>query len=354
MKDQGATAATCDEQRGRYYERIAPLHLYPLWEQLKNLIPQQPSPSCVPAIWHYEQVRPLLLESAGLISAAEALRRVLILENPGLKGQSSITQTLYGGLQLIMPGEIAPAHRHTQSALRFIVEGRGAYTAVNGERTFMEPGDFVTTPSWNWHDHGNEMHAAAEPVIWLDGLDVPLVRFLDVGFAEDGESDRHAIRQPEGTSFARYGHNMAPIRSTHSGRASPVFNYPYSRTREALRALSLCEEPDMWDGWKLQYVNPTTGGAPLPTIATFMQLLPAGFLGKTYRTTEGTVFSVVEGSGTALVDGKPLAFQARDVFVVPPWKVVNLTAGAECVLFSYSDRPVQQALGFHREELFVQ
>ena len=112
------------DARRHYYDRIERLKLFPLWEQLKNLVPQQPTTPCLPQIWRFKEVRPLLLESAGLISAAEALRRVLILENPGLKGQSSITQALYAGLQLIMPGEIAPAHRHSQSALRFIVEGR--------------------------------------------------------------------------------------------------------------------------------------------------------------------------------------------------------------------------------------
>jgi gentisate 1,2-dioxygenase len=340
-----------DDPRRHYYGRIEHLKLFPLWEQLRNLVPQHPATPCLPQIWRFKEIRPLLLESAGLISAAEALRRVLILENPGLKGQSSITQALYAGLQLIMPGEIAPAHRHSQSALRFIVEGRGAYTAVDGERTFMEPGDFVTTPAWTWHDHGNELRTGAEPVIWLDGLDVPLVRFLDAGFSEDAESERHALGRPEGVSFARYGHNMAPVRSLHRSQASPVFNYPYARTREALHSLSRSEAPSDWDGWKLRYVNPLTGGAPLPTIGTFMQLLPARFSGKRYRGTDGTVFSVVEGSGVAVVDGQEMSFEPKDVFVVPAWKTLRLHALTECVLFSYSDRPVQEALGLHREEL---
>jgi len=344
---------TLDHRRSHYYDRIEVLNLFPLWEQLSNLVPQQPASPCLPQLWRFSQIRPVLLESAQLISAAEALRRVLILENPGLKGKSSITQSLYAGLQLIMPGEVAPAHRHSQSALRFIVEGHGAYTAVDGERTFMQPGDFVITPAWTWHDHGNELRAGAEPVIWLDGLDVPLVRFMDAGFAEDGESERHALARPEGASFARYGHNMAPVRPLGGGQVSPVFNYPYTRTREALHALSRCEAPNAWDGWKLRYINPRTGGAPLPTIATFMQLLPAGFRGNKYRGTDGTVFSVVEGAGVAVVDGQEMSFGAKDVFVVPAWKTVSLQAETDCVLFSYSDRPVQEALGLHREELLA-
>ena len=142
----------------------------------------------------------MLMQAGGLISAMEATRRVLILENPGYAGQAQITGSLFAGLQLIMPGEIAPAHRHTQSALRFIIEGSGAYTAVDGERTAMQPGDFVITPSWTWHDHGHEGHGheghghdraneGGEPVVWLDGLDIPIVRLLGASFAEPGAAD---------------------------------------------------------------------------------------------------------------------------------------------------------------------
>jgi gentisate 1,2-dioxygenase len=62
---------------------------------------------------------------------------------------------MYAGLQRVLPGEVAPAHRHTQSALRWVVDGEGAYTAVDGERVTMAPGDFIITPMLTWHDHGN-------------------------------------------------------------------------------------------------------------------------------------------------------------------------------------------------------
>jgi gentisate 1,2-dioxygenase len=176
---------------------------------LHALVPQHPASPCVPALWKYEEVRPFLMRAGDAITADEAVRRVLILENPALRGQSAVTQSLYAGLQLILPGEIAPSHRHTQSALRFIVEGSGAYTAVDGERTTMRPGDFIITPSWTWHDHGSE---AAEPVVWLDGLDIPMIRFFDAGFAENNTSKSQQVTRTEGTSFARYGHNMAPVR----------------------------------------------------------------------------------------------------------------------------------------------
>ncbi|MFM2210267.1 MAG: gentisate 1,2-dioxygenase, partial [Pseudomonadota bacterium] len=134
--------------RRQLYEDMAPLNLTPLWEVLHALVPPAPRTPCVAAHWGYDAVRPFLMRSGEAITAEEAVRRVLILENPALRGQSAITQSLYAGLQLILPGEVAPSHRHTQSALRFIVDGEGAYTAVDGERTTMRPGDFIITPSW--------------------------------------------------------------------------------------------------------------------------------------------------------------------------------------------------------------
>jgi gentisate 1,2-dioxygenase len=223
---------TLHPDRAQLYADMSPHNLTPLWEVLHALVPPQPATPCVPAMWKYDEVRPLLMRAGAAITAEEAVRRVLILENPALRGQSCITQSLYAGLQLILPGEVAPSHRHTQSALRFIVEGSGAYTAVDGERTTMQPGDFITTPSMTWHDHG---HEAQDPMVWLDGLDIPMLRFFDAGFAENDTSKSQKITAPEGTSFARFGHNMAPVRGASPyGATSPIFSYPYSRTREAL------------------------------------------------------------------------------------------------------------------------
>jgi len=340
------------DERQAYYASIRPLHLSPLWEQLHALVPPQPHTPCVAAHWRYDALRPHLMRAGSIISAAEAVRRVLVLENPALPGLASVTQSLYAGLQLILPGEVAPAHRHSQSALRFVVEGRGAYTAVNGERTTMAPGDFIITPSWTWHDHGSE---ADGPVVWLDCLDIPLVRFLDVGFAENAPTDRQTLTRAEGHNLARYGANMAPLRETSPhGATSPIFNYPYARSREALARLQRDGPLDAWDGIKLRYVNPATGGAPTPTMAAFLQLLPAGFSGQPYRQTDGAVFSVVEGHGVATVgDGaadQRFEFAPRDQFVVPSWHTLRLQASDECVLFSFSDRPVQTATALWREE----
>ena len=337
--------------RAAYYTKISQQRMAPLWESLHNLVPKSPQPKAEPAIWKYAQVRELVMQAGDVISAEEAVRRVLVLENPGLPGKSSMTPNLYAGLQLILPGEIAPSHRHTQSALRFIVEGKGAWTAVDGERTTMHPGDFIITPSWTWHDHGNpSVDEGGEPVVWLDGLDIPLLAQIDAGFAENYPEKTQPVSRAEGESFARFGHNMAPVRHRVSDPTSPIFSYPYARSREALDTLYRNGAVDEWDGVKLRYVNPTTGGWPMPTIATFMQYLPAGFNGRTYRSTDATVYCVVEGNGEVAIGERVFSFAPHDVFVAPSWAPVRLNASAESVLFSYSDRPVLSALNLLREE----
>jgi gentisate 1,2-dioxygenase len=333
--------------RGEYYHRIATKQLTPLWEALSALVPERPCSPCVPHLWRYDEVRPWLLESGRLITAREAVRRVLILENPGLPGSSAITQALYAGLQLILPGEVAPSHRHTQTALRLIVEGSGAYTAVDGERVRMHPGDFIITPSWTWHDHGS---AGDAPVMWLDGLDIPLVRFLDCGFAENNPEETPALQRPEGDVAARFGANLLPVEFTPTHAASPLFAYPYERSREALERLARGGDPDPWHGHHMQFINPATGGPVMPTMAAFIQWLPGGFAGRGYRATDGTVFHVIEGRGECVLGERRIAFGPRDTFVVPSWVSHRLAATEDTVLFSFSDRPVQRALALWREQ----
>ncbi len=340
-------AAARTPEREAFYERISGGNLAPLWERLHALVTPQPVTPVEPAIWHYRDVRPHLMRAGELISAEEATRRVLILENPGLKGQTSITHSLFAGLQLILPGEVAPAHRHTQSALRFIIEGDGAYTAVDGERTTMHPGDFVITPSWTWHDHGNELQA---PMVWLDGLDIPIVRLLDASFAEPGAADTQAITRPEGDNAARFANNLLPVDWQPAVKTSPVFNYPYARSRESLEVLSRNEAPDPCHGHKLRYVNPASGDFAMPTIGAFVQLLPEGFATRPYRATDATVFVAVEGSGQTRVGDRVFDWEPHDIFVVPSWVSVSHQAAADAVLFSYSDRPVQEKLGLWREQ----
>ena len=334
-------------ERAAYYERIAAHSMTPLWEVLSALVPPQPRSPVQPHLWRYSELREQVLEAGRLISAEEAERRVLILENPGLRGTSSITQSIYAGLQLIMPGEVAPAHRHSQSALRLVLDGEGAYTAVDGERTTMRRGDFIITPTWTWHDHGNP---GKEPVIWLDGLDIPTVRFFDAGFAEKSEQSSQQSLRPEGDALARYGTNMVPV-DYQPKPADPtrVFVYPFERTRAALTAISH-DTPDPHRGFQLKFVNPATGASPMPTIGAFAQWLPAGFETQPIRSTDGTVHVCLEGGGEVRVGDKTWRFDVNDVVVVPSWHAVQWRADRDSFLFSFSDRPVQQALGLWREE----
>jgi gentisate 1,2-dioxygenase len=333
-------------ERAAFYAKIGGANCTPLWEVLHGLVTALPNTPCQPYLWNWATVWPWLQESGQLISAREAERRVLVLENPGLRGRTRITHSLYAGLQLILPGEVAPAHRHSQSALRFILHGDGAYTAVDGEKVTMHPGDFVITPSWTFHDHGNHSQG---PMVWLDGLDLPIVELLDAQFREDGAQDAQEIERSAGTNLARFGNTMKPVEYRARSRTSPLFWYPYERTREALALLAAQDEPHPCWGHKLQYTNPVTGDWAIPTIGTFMQLLPAGFKGKPYRATDSTVYAVVEGRGRCIVDGQTFVFGPKDVFVCPSWMPYRLEADQEAVLFSYSDRPVQQVLDLWRE-----
>jgi gentisate 1,2-dioxygenase len=340
--------AQLDDRAARkaYYDRIAAHSMKPLWELLANLVPPRPATDAVPALWRWKDVHPFVSESGSLITAREAERRVLILENPGLPGQSTTTSTMYAGLQLILPGEIAPAHRHTQSALRFVMQGEGAYTAVDGERVTMSPGDFIITPMWTWHDHGNP---GDEPVVWLDGLDIAVVRMLGAQFRENHGHEAQAVSRPEGDAFARYGANMLPMGFVPRNGVTPIFCYPYRQSRAALRVLE--DGPrHSCHGIKMQYVNPATGGAPISTIGAFLQWLPAGFAGDPYRSTDGTIFTVVEGEARVELDDKSFDVGPKDVFVVPSWYRHRLHARSDTVLFSYSDRPIHQALHLWREQ----
>jgi len=334
-------------ERRAFYERIGRENLTPLWDVLGALVIPQPKSPCVPAHWKYSILRDYLMESGRLISAEEAERRVLVLENPGIRGNSSITHTMYCGLQLILPGEVAPSHRHTQSALRFVVEGEGAYTAVDGERTTMRPGDFIITPSGAWHDHGNP---GGDPVIWMDGLDIPLVRMLDASFAERYPESTQPVTRPEGDAQKRYGMNLVPIGYEVKSLTSPLFVYPYERSRDALDNLYRAGPLHPAHGVKMQYVNPVTGGWPMPTIAAFIQYLPKGFAGTNARSTDGTIYNVVEGRGRSIVGDATFEWGAHDIFVAPSWVPVRHEASTDAVLFSYSDRPVQQAIGLWRED----
>jgi len=338
------SAAVANPDRAAFSRELAALNMRPLWERVMRL---RPGTAAVPAIWRWQQVRSLLLRASELITTREAERRVLMLENPALSGSTFITTTMYAGLQVILPGEIAATHRHSPNALRFVIEGEGAYTAVEGERTVMRPGDFVTTPGGTWHDHGN---VGSQPVIWLDGLDIAFANLFGAHFRDEYPEQTQPVAREHGDSLARYGTNLLPVDYRPAGLASPLLSYPYGRTREALERLARQGDPDPCHGYKLRYVNPATGGHPFPTTMVCMQWLPRGFSGREHRGTDGTVFCVVEGGGRVTMGAASFEFSEHDVFVVPSWQFHRFEARSDCILFSYSDRAAQEALGYWREE----
>ncbi len=334
-----------EAMREAFYARIAKKDMAPLWKVMKNVVTKEPVTRTQPHVWHYGDVKSLVMESGGLITAEEAERRVLILENPGMHGESRITNTLFAGIQMIMPGEIAPAHRHVSSAIRFILDGEGAYTAVEGEKAFMAPGDFVITANWAPHDHGNP---SDKPMLWLDVLDFPAVNFYEASFAEHFDDATQATTRKDGDSLSFYGSGVLPD-GTPTMNRSPVINYTYARTRPIIERMMQSGDIDKRHGARVRYANPVTGGPVLPTMSACLAMLPKGFAGEPYRSTDGTVLVCVEGEGTTNVDGKVLEWGKNDVFVVPPWKRYSHHAAKQSVLFSISDRPAQEALGIWRE-----
>ncbi|WP_084399142.1 gentisate 1,2-dioxygenase [Henriciella aquimarina] len=331
------------------YDEMAPKDLYPLWEVLASLVTPTPQGSAESVRWSFPEVRDYLLRAGDLISAKDAERRVLILENPGLKGSSGITSSLYAGLQLILPGEVAPCHRHSQCALRFVMEGDGAFTAVDGEKAIMHKYDLVLTPGGQWHDHGNP---SDQNMIWLDGLDIPTVRHFDASFAEKLGEDVHPETVEADDSMWRYGRNLRPFRGSSADRRPegvPLFHYPYKEWRESLNELAGAEKPDPHLGHALEFINPADGGAVMPTISAHVRLLPAGFETRARRSTDGSVYVVTGGTGVALVDEVEHKLEEGDIFVVPSWSRLQLKADRDLALFGFSDRIAQEKLNLYRE-----
>jgi gentisate 1,2-dioxygenase len=338
-----------DAIREAFYERIAKRDMAPLWKVMKNVVTKEPVTRCVPHVWHYDDVKALVMESGGLISAEEAQRRVLILENPALHGESKATNTLFAGIQMILPGEVAPAHRHVSSAIRFVLDGEGAYTSVEGEKAMMSPGDFVITANWAPHDHGNP---SKKPMLWLDVLDFPAVNFFEASFADypDEKDKMQNTTRGDGDSAAFYASGVLPDGAPAHLNRSPVINYTYARTRPILDRLKKAGDIDKSHGARVRYANPINGGPVLPTMGASLALFPKGFKGEKYRATDGTIFVCTEGGGTTQVEDQVLEWDVNDVFVVPPWKRYSHHPNRESVLFSISDRPAQEALGIWRED----
>jgi gentisate 1,2-dioxygenase len=332
----------------QFYDDVKRVHGRPLW-QTQGTSKKAPT---VPYLWKYSDYRPLLFRAADVVPIELAERRVLVMCNPGILGDWQASNTLLANLQIIKPGEVARSHRHSASALRLMVEGSGAYTAVDGEKTYMEPGDFITTPNGTWHDHGNEGQGA---VIWLDGLDVPLAQILETNFFELYPEKKFPLSKPDDLSLRLYGAgSLRPTFEKHTARHSPLLNYKFAQTYATLKSIGERAEGSPYDGVSVEYVNPLTGGPALPTIACFASLLKAGQHTKAHRHTGGTIYHAIQGRGESIIAGKRYRWNEKDTFVVPSWTWHEHSATAESVLFSFSDSAVLQPLGLYREEALAE
>jgi gentisate 1,2-dioxygenase len=341
---------TYPQELEAYLSGLSQYHVGPLWKFLRQALTPEPKSQAQPFLWRWKELRPQLLRAGALVSAAEAERRVLMLLNPGLEGRLATTHTLYGGLQLILPGEVAATHRHTPNALRFIMEGEGAYTVVDGEKMTMSFGDFVLTPTWTWHDHGSE---SSGPVVWLDGLDMPLAALLEGIFFEPYPQEAQAWTKTVNNSVAEYGAGgLLPTWRRATSAHSPLLKYAWKEAREAVASLSASTESP-FDGAMLEYVNPVTGGPALATMASFLQKLKPGQKTETHRHSVSAIYLAVEGHGRTVIEGKAYEWSPGDVLALPTWcwhSHENLSAGEDAILFSFTDAPVMKALQWFREE----
>ena len=338
-------------QRDAFHKELSDMNITPLWLNLATAAQNEPRVDGVPHIWRWRDIKPMMLRGGELITPQEAERRVLMLINPSFEAKSARTVGLiFGGIQFLMPGEVADSHRHSPNAQRFIIEGEGSYTAVEGERTIMRKGDFVTTPAWKWHDHGNE---SDQPMAWLDGLDLPFANLLDANFFEDyveGDGQMQPIYRKAEDSLYRWARGMRPTwHAPAELRRSPILNYRWTDCRDNLHALRE-EQGSPFDGIIMEYVNPLNGGPTLPTISAYLQLLRKGEHTQPHRHTSSTIYHVAEGGGGSLIAGTEYVWEEGDTFVIPSWVPhEHWSEGGEAVLFSYTDRPILNAFGFYRE-----
>ncbi|HWO42780.1 MAG TPA: cupin domain-containing protein [Candidatus Eisenbacteria bacterium] len=299
-----------------------------------------------PFLWKWGTLRDGLMKASRTIGIEEAERRAIRLVNPHLPVRST-SHTLQWTFSIVNPGEVARAHRHNMAAIRFVVQGKGAYTAVDGERFPMEEGDLILTPNWTWHDHHNESN---NPIIWLDGLDGPLIQSLNVLFFEEHETPEQPITRKNGESSHRFGLARSPKKDESWLRGVP-FRYAWKEIYPALKAIA-DQERDPHEGTLLRYVNPATGGYTYPTMSCEIQLFKPHERTAPHRHTSTALYHVFRGRGRTSGGGVSLEWEKGDSFVIPLWQwhAHENLSDEEAVLFSINDRPVMEALQLYREE----
>lgn len=333
---------------------IQQYHLGPLWEAIPVVMNKTPQPQAIAYLWSGELLQKKLMEATKIFTPERGgERRAIYFQNPGLTyrkpwGWVSTTQTLYAAVQLLLPGEEAPSHRHSQSALRFITNGEGAYTIVQGERIFMEEGDFLITPKNLWHGHG---HLGNKPMIWMDALDIPTIYGIGGTFFEPYADGLQQPNVPDNFSEKRYRGGMVRPLGDDQYDVAPLANYKWSRTVAAIKGL-MEFEPNPYHGYAVEYINPTTGKSANPTIGSQMQYLPKDFHTKALRHTHSTIYHAFKGSGYTVINGVRFDWKAGDYFVVPNWAWYEHKASEDSYLFSVNDIPIMNRFDLEKEELY--
>ncbi|MDH5747811.1 MAG: cupin domain-containing protein [Rhodospirillales bacterium] len=340
---------TIEELPKDYVTALTDLNVGPLWPSLRAFLPfGQPDRETVPTFWRYQDIRPLLLQAGELTPIEKAERRVLMLCNPGLGLENAqATPSIYLGYQLILPGEVAPNHRHTPSAIRFVVEGEGGYTTVEGEKLPMERGDLILTPSGLWHEHG---HTGSGPVIWLDALDLPLVYRMEASYAVEGppQSPKN-IPDSSQRLYRRAG--LTPYKALDRNRSKyPLLRYPWKEVRQNLLDLASGSGPG--EAVHLAYINPETGDECLPILGFSALMLRPGEEVAPARRSCSAVLHAIEGRGQTEVDGATFDWAEHDTVAVPTYanfKIRNGSSKEPAFLFMVDDAPMQRKLGFYEE-----
>ncbi len=341
-----------------YYDELERLEAGALWTVANAIEPWFPQPASTPVLWRYHELRPLVARAAELVRPEDAGRRVVMLVNPGRRDVSAAVGLLYTGLQIMSPGERASAHKHAASALRFIMEGSGAFTIVDGEKMTLGARDFVLTPVGTWHEHGVDPDGTQ--CVWQDGLDIPLVNALDANFYAVHPNLEQPVTAPIDSSYAAYGGGFLQptfLRENWKKPYSPMLKYPWEPTYEALLNAERHYDGSPYDGIIMEYVNPLTGGPVMPTIGATMQLLRPGQRTQAHRHTGSFVYQVAKGRGYSVIAGKRYDWQEKDIFVVPSWCLhehANLSETEDACLFSFNDLPVMRALSLYQEEAYTE
>ncbi|MGV2113805.1 cupin domain-containing protein [Agrobacterium salinitolerans] len=328
-------------------------HLIPLWTQLGDLMPIHPKPKAHAHIWKWSKLLPLAEKSGSLVPVGRGgERRAIGLANPGLGGNAYVSPTLWAAIQYLGPRETAPEHRHSQNAFRFVVEGEGVWTVVNGDPVRMSRGDLLLTPGWNFHGHHNDTD---HPMAWIDGLDIPFSQQNDVGFFEFGAERVTDYATPRFSQSERlWCHpGLRPLSGMKDTVHSPIAAYRWEFTDRALTEQLLLEEEGQpatveQGHAAIRYVNPTTGGDVMPTIRCEFHRLRAGTEPATRREVGSSVFQVFQGSGSVVLDGVVHRLEIGDIFVIPSWIPWTLQAETQFDLFRFSDAPIMERLHFAR------